>query len=242
MMTNKRLSLTAFLFFLLWLPTPIMAAENLVFRGQIVDTANKPVAGAEVYVFDSNNVKRPADFVSNRTGNDGYFRVEVVPGRYWAMAIMRTSGASFGPLGKDDKHSGEPIEIDVAGHEFIADFTVMDLREAARANQKRSETVVKISGHIRDEDGLPVEMAYALADQHRQFGDMPQYLSVWTGIDGRYVLFVPQGKFFIGASKDFPPPSDYTLTKEVDFKSDTADVDLIVVNPAASPGSERPLP
>jgi len=52
------------------------AAENFVFRGQIVDTANNPVAGAEVYVFDSANVKRPADFISNRTGADGYFRVE----------------------------------------------------------------------------------------------------------------------------------------------------------------------
>ena len=239
-MTCSRVFIIVFLFLLLWAPIQTPAAENFVFRGQVVDTANKPVVGAEVYVFDSANVKRPADFISNRTGADGYFRVELPPGHYWTMAIMRVSGASFGPLGKDDKHSGEPIEIDSAGKkEFSKDFTVMDLREAARANQKRSETVIKISGRILNDDGLPVEMAYVLADSHRKFGEMPQYLSTWTEVDGRYVLFLPKGKFFIGASKDFPPESDYFLPKEVDFVSDTEGVDLIVPS-QTSPSSDRP--
>jgi hypothetical protein len=228
-MIGRRVFIVAFLFLLLWAQVQAAAAENFIFRGQVVDTANKPVVGAEVYVFDSANVKRPADFISNRTGGDGYFQVELPPGHYWTMAIMRVSGASFGPLGKDDKHSGEPIEIDSAGKgELSKDFTVMDLREAARANQKRSETVIKISGHILNDDGLPVKMAYVLADQQRKFGDMPQYLSIWTDVDGHYVLFLPKGKFFIGASKDFPPQSDYIASKEVDFASDTEDVDLII--------------
>jgi hypothetical protein len=239
-MTSSRLLITVFFFLLLWAPAGVLAEEDFVFRGQIVDTANKPVVGAEVYVFDSAKVKRPADFISNRTGDDGYFRVELPPGHYWTMAIMRVSGASFGPLGKDDKHSGEPIEIDSAGKtELSKDFTVMDLREAARANQKRSETVIKISGRILKDDGLPVEMAYVLADSQRKFGEMPQYLSTWTEMDGRYVLFLPKGKFFIGASKDFPPESDYLLPKEVDFVSDTEGVDLIVSS-QTSPSSDRP--
>lgn len=228
-MSRNHVSTGVVLFLLLWAPTQISAAENFVFRGQIVDTANKPVVGAEVYVFDSANVKRPADFISNRTGSDGYFRVELPPGHYWTMAIMRVSGASFGPLGKEDKHSGEAIEIDSAAkNELSKNFTVMDLREAARANQKRSETVVKISGHIFNDAGLPVAMAYVLADPQRKFGDMPQYLSIWTEADGRYVLFLPKGKFFIGASKDFPPQSDYIGSKEVDFASDTEGIDLVI--------------
>ncbi|MCK4840123.1 MAG: carboxypeptidase regulatory-like domain-containing protein [Desulfobulbaceae bacterium] len=235
-MTRSHGFIIVALFLLFWAPGQIPAAENFVFRGQIVDTANKPVGGAEVYVFDSANVKRPADFISNRTGGDGYFRVELPPGHYWTMAIMRVSGASFGPLGKDDKHSGETIEVDSAGKkEFRKDFTIMDLREAARANQKRSEAVIKISGQILNDDGLPVEMAYVLVDQQRKFGDMPQYLSTWTGADGHYVLFLPKGKFFIGASKDFPPESDYNLTKEVDFARDTAGVDLLVPSKASLP-------
>ncbi len=235
-MTRSHGFIIVALFLLLWAPIQIPAAENFVFRGQIVDTANKPVGGAEVYVFNSADVKRPADFISNRTGADGYFRVELPPGHYWTMAIMRVSGASFGPLGKDDKHSGETIEIDSAGKkELSKDFTIMDLREAARANQKRSETVIKISGRILNPDGLPVEMAYVLADPQRKFGEIPQYLSIWTGAEGRYVLFLPKGKFFIGASKDFPPNSDYFFTKEVDFARDTAGVDLIVTSTTSLP-------
>lgn len=241
-MTNSRFHMTVLFFLLLWTPTQALAEENFVFRGQIVDTANNPVAGAEVYVFDSANIKRPADFISNRTSADGYFRVEIPPGHYWTMAIMRVSGASFGPLGKDDKHSGEPVEIDSAGkNEFSKDFTVMDLREAARANQKRSETVIKISGRILNDAGLPVKMAYVLADQRQKFGALPQYLSIWTEADGRYVLFLPKGKFFIGASKDFPPESDYSVTKEVNFVNDTEGVDLIVPS-QTSPSSNQPLP
>jgi hypothetical protein len=228
-MTRSHVFIIVSLLLLLWTPIQLYAAENFVFRGQVVDTANKPVGGAEVYVFDSANVKRPADFISNRTGGDGYFQVELPPGHYWSMAIMRVSGASFGPLGKDDKHSGEPVEIDSAGkNEFSKDFTVMDLREAARANQKRSETVIKISGRILNEDGLPVEMAYVLADQQRKFGDMPQYLSTWTEADGVYVIFLPKGEIFIGASTDFPPKSDYTLVNKFDFTGDMTGFDLII--------------
>jgi hypothetical protein len=228
-MAGRRALLSVLFLFTLSLPVATRAGDNFVFRGRIVDSANKPVAGAEVYVFNSANVKRPADFISNRTGSDGYFRVEMMPGHYWAMAIMRVGGAGFGPLGRDDKHSGEPIEMDSAGkNEFVKDFTVMDLREAARANQKRAETVVRISGTILDEAGLPVEMAYVLVDPQRKFGEMPRYLSTWTGADGRYVLYLPQGKFFIGASRDFPPASDYSLARQIDFAGEADGVDLVV--------------
>jgi hypothetical protein len=241
-MAGRRILLIVLFVFMAWPPGPGRAGDNVVFRGQIVDTANRPVAGAEVYVFNSANVKRPADFISNRTGSDGYFRVEMTPGHYWAMAIMRTSGASFGPLGRDDRHSGEPIELNAVGiKEFGQDFTVMDLREAARANQKRSEAVVRISGTVLDETGQPVAMAYVLGDPQRKFGEMPRYLSTWTGADGRYELYLPQGKFFIGASRDFPPESDYTLERQVDFAGEADGVDLAVAGRIA-PEPDRSLP
>jgi hypothetical protein len=233
-MTGNRL-LAIFVAVIPWFAAASLSAgENSVFRGQVVDTANQPVSGAEVYVFDSANVKRPADFISNRTGRDGYFRVELPPGHYWTMAIMRTNGASFGPLGKDDKHSGEPFEIDSAGEkEVIKDFTVMDLREAARVNQKRSESVVRISGRILDDNGRPVEMGYVLADAHRKFSGMPRYFSIWTDANGRYQLFLPKGELFIGAARDFPPKSDYVNLKKVAFFEDTEGVDLIVGTPVS---------
>lgn len=228
-MTLNHPRLFLIILFVLLTPFRAGAAGNFVFKGQIVDTANKPVAGAEVYVFNSSNVKRPADFISNRTGNDGNFQVEIPPGHYWTMAILRVNGASFGPLGKDDKHSGEPTEIDSAARdELINDFTVMDLREAARANQKRSETTVRISGRIVNDDGLPVEMAYVMADRQQKFVDLPQYFSTWTDVDGSYVIFLPQGDYFLGASKDFPPDNDYCLPTAENFPADADNIDLVI--------------
>ncbi|MFO7605412.1 MAG: carboxypeptidase-like regulatory domain-containing protein [Desulfurivibrionaceae bacterium] len=229
-MTVTRLSaILAVLLFLFADAAVLRAGENFVFRGRIVDTANEPVSGAEVYVFDSANVKRPADFISNRTGNDGYYRVELPAGHYRTMAIKRISAAKFGPLGKDDKHSGDPFEIDSAGKkEVIKDFTVMDLREAARAAQKRSDSVIRISGRVLDDSGRPLGMAYGLADPHRKFSGMPHYFSIWTERDGRYVLFLPRGKLFIGAARDFPPESADIDLREVEFTEDTEGFDLLV--------------
>lgn len=204
--------------------------NNAIFRGQIVDTANKPVTGAEVYIFDSQNVKRPADFISSPTSSDGLFRIELPQGHYWTMAIVRSGVNTFGPLGIKDKHSGEPLEIDLTVKNKLShDFTVLDLREAARANQKRSGTIIKISGIILNANGLPVKMAYVMADPHKKFGDLPQYISTWTEADGRYILFLPKGKFFIGTNKDFPPPNDYYLHREVEFDRDTNGVDLNIL-------------
>lgn len=206
------------------------ADDNSLFTGQVVDTANNPVSGAEVYVFDSANVKRPADFISKRTGKDGLFKIELPHGRYWTMAITRSSGKTFGPLGINDRHSGEPVEIDLTGKNTLSnDYTVMDLREAARANQKRSKTIIKVSGKIINSDGIPVKMAYVMADPHQKFGALPQYISTWTEADGRYVIFLPKGKFFIGTNKDFPPTDDYVLTKEIEFETDTDGVDLNIL-------------
>lgn len=208
---------------------PSLASDNFIFRGQVVDTANNPVSGAEVYVFDSVNVKRPADFISNRTAVDGYYRVELPAGHYWTMAVKRSSGATFGPLGKDDKHSGEPVDISPDGKkDLIRDFTVMDLREAARANRKRSASVFRISGRIFNKEGRPVKMAYVIADKKRQPIEMPRYFSTWTGEDGLYVLYLPEGSFFMGAFRDFPPTSDYIDLKEVGFKGDTEGNDLVL--------------
>ena len=71
-------------------------------------------------------------------------------------------------------------------------------------------------------------MAYVMADTHQRFGRMPRYLSTWTTADGSYNIFLPIGMYFLGATKDFPPNSAYTLTKEIDFKQDTTGIDLTV--------------
>ena len=79
------------------------------------------------------------------------------------VSVFRKSGKKIGPLELGDKHSGEAVELDVGpGEDLDLDFSVMDLREAAKAGQKRNETLVKLSGRIIDKKGRPVAMALAL--------------------------------------------------------------------------------
>ncbi|MBU0480113.1 MAG: carboxypeptidase-like regulatory domain-containing protein [Proteobacteria bacterium] len=210
----------------------VASATTFVLKGRISDLADRPVEGAEVYVFDSGNVKRPADFISNRTARDGLYRVELPDGKYWLIAIDRKGGGKFGPLGKDDRHSGEPVEISSAGmKEYAADFTVLDLREAARRNQKKNDELIKISGRVLDGAGKPVSMAYVLADRNRNVGGLPHFLSLWTDQDGRYTIYVPPGVLFVGVEKKFPPEEGRPLSREVNFDKDTTNVDLEFVDP-----------
>jgi len=195
----------------------------------ISDVSGKPVAGAEVALYLSKNVKKPADFASQKTEADGAYTVTLPAGQYWAVAVLRKGEKRFGPLDLGDKHYGEAVEVEVGPDaELKHDFTVMDLREAAKQNQKKNEALLRLSGQILNADGKPATLAYAMADKGQAFKEMPAYVSAWTDDNGAYLLLLPKGRFFVGASTTFPPPANLKLSKEVDLTTDLNGVDLIL--------------
>lgn len=199
------------------------------FSGRVLDGAGNPVAGAEVYVYKNQQVKRPADFSSNRTEQDGRFRLSLPAGRYWAVAVWRKGGSRFGPLSPEDRHSGEPILLDIvdpAGK--IMDFIVLDLREAFRQGQKKNEALVRVQGKIQTDQGEPVSMAYVMADVRKQPKGIPLYLSAWTSSDGLFSIYLPPGRYFLGAFRQFPPPEDLSLSKEMDIAHDQEGLELLL--------------
>jgi hypothetical protein len=207
----------------------LLAAEPGVLEGRILNIEEEPVMNAEVYIFDSPNVKRPADFISNRTGEDGRYQVQLPPGNYWAVGIFRQGGGRFGPLAYGDKHSGEAVTFEVtAGVKRNMDFMVVNLREAARKHQKKSADLIKVSGKLRHESGSPAAMAYAMAHKMEQFGTLPDYISTWTDDQGDYVLYLPPGRYYLGASVGFPPKHGYNLYLDQQFIDDVENLDLIV--------------
>src|SRR6185369_3419698 len=78
-------------------PTAGAALETFVLTGRIVNIDAKPVSGAEVFVYDSAAIRRPADFISARTGSDGRFSLTLPRQKFWVVARVR-SGDKFGPL------------------------------------------------------------------------------------------------------------------------------------------------
>lgn len=212
---------------LLLLPCGIVTAGPLLLKGRILDGNGQPVSGAEVYAFDSTNVKRPADFISGKTGRDGLYTLPLAPGRYWTMAVQRQGETKVGPLGPNDRFSGEPLLFEGgADKEVHNDFTIMSLKEAALRNRKRNEELIKVTGRILDSSGAPVVGAYAMADPSPT-GQLPLYLSTWSEADGHYTLYLPKGKIFLGVSRVFPPGSDYYLGLEADFVGDAVGEDLV---------------
>ncbi|MDP2105859.1 MAG: carboxypeptidase-like regulatory domain-containing protein, partial [Desulfobulbaceae bacterium] len=115
-------------------------------------------------------------------------------------------------------------EIDLT-HNFI----VMDLREAAKQNQKKNTDLFQLSGRIIDQNGSPVVMAYIMADKNPRFKEMPSYISPWTDSSGGYLLLLPQGKYHLGATTTYPPEPGQTLPIAIDLSVDTDNVDLKII-------------
>jgi hypothetical protein len=226
----KRLFVTISMALSFLLPTAALSwAADFTLHGVVSDADGRPVARAEVALYRGKNIKKPAEFASSPTAADGVYSVTVPAGQYWAVAVLRKGEKRFGPLDLGDKHSGEAVEVTIGPEaELKHDFMVMDLREAAKQNQKKNMDLVRLAGRIVDQEGKPVAMAYALADRGQHFKEMPAYVSAWSDGSGGYLFLVPKGRLYLGAATVYPPGSDQTLAKEVDLTQDMEGVDLVV--------------
>ncbi|ADI85664.1 carboxypeptidase regulatory-like domain-containing protein [Geobacter sulfurreducens] len=182
------------------------AADAAVLRGRVTDVDGKPMAGVKLFVYDSAHVRRPATFISPPSAGDGTTAVRVPPGTYWVVARLKLD-ESYGPLMPGDKHSGEPAVMDLtADAEIEQDFTVADIRDLGRMRRPMVADFVKLAGRVLDGDGNPVANAFVFASATSDNSRMPDYISAWTGADGRYTLIVPAGhKQYVGSSRRFPP-------------------------------------
>ena len=195
---------------------------------KVLDLKGVPVEGAEVFVYDTTEVKRPADFISAKTRKDGGFLLDLPAGTYWVVARLR-SGETYGPLKPGDKHSGDPVKIELAPDEVLEqNFIVVDIRETARLKKKTREDYVSIRGKILDRNNIPVGKVYVIANKDKKCSGIPDYLSAWTDRTGSFTLYVPRGKYFIGYASSFPPGQDCVIQSEEVFNADVVDFVIII--------------
>jgi hypothetical protein len=198
-----------------------------VLKGTIVDGEGRPVAGARVFVYDSPDIRRSANFISPPTDNDGSFRLVAVPGRYWLVARSKLT-EGYGPLLPGDKHSGDPDLVELmAGREISKDFTIFDLKEARKARSKEQGGLVKISGRIVDEQGAPIARAYAFANKSEKIARIPDHVSSRADRDGNYALYLPRGKYYLGGADAFPPGQRYFIHGTIVIDTDRSGVDIV---------------
>ena len=206
--------------------TETVPSERSVFKGIVNDVNGMVAGGANIYIYNSPDVRRPADFIV-RTGKDGRFRIELPSGKFWTVARLKKSDG-YGPLMAGDKHSGEPVEMALdPGTELEVDFTIKDLNDATRLIRKTREDIIKVEGRIIDINGRPVSMAYTIASRTEKAVVIPDYLSSWTDAAGRYVLYLPRGKYHLGYAFKFPPGQNYIKVGEMLFEANRSDLDIV---------------
>lgn len=184
--------------------TGVARGEAVPLQGVVLDIAGKPVAGAELFLYDSPKTRRPADYISGRTGADGRFLMKVPEGTYWGVARVR-HGEAFGPLLAGDLHSGDPQELTVTATTAEQQFTVADIREVAKDREKQQSSRALLSGTVTSSDGRPVAGAAVYLWREPLTDRLPDLISAWTEQDGRYALSITPGSYLASSSRQFPP-------------------------------------
>lgn len=180
------------------------AAETYLLKAKVSDIEGRPMEGAKLFLYDSSNVRRPADFISSLSDRAGQLQIALPPGKYWGVARYKTDG-KYGPLMPGDKHSGEPLEVDLTGSGVEVDFVVADIRELGQKKRAGATEALRLKGRVVDSQGSPVAQAFVFASRTHEVSELPEYISAWTGGDGRYELYLTSGTaYFVGVSRQLP--------------------------------------
>jgi len=194
---------------------PALAVDTQLLRAKVSGIEGRPLEGAKLFLYDSKNVRRPADFITSLSDRAGHMEIALPPGKYWAVARYKVDG-KYGPLLPGDKHSGEPLEVDLTTGGLEVDFVVSDIRELGQKKRASATDALRLKGRVIDAQGLPVGRTFVYANIINEFTELPDYISAWTADDGRYELFLPPaGRYFVGASRQFPLISPVGIFKPV---------------------------
>lgn len=205
---------------------PAPASPSATVRGVIRDLEGRPVEGGEAYFYDDSDTRRPADFISSRSGADGRYRAVVPAGSYQVVARVRRGGR-FGPLRAGDRHSGAPRPLKVReGAVADLDFVVAGLREAARRRDKVRPDHFAVSGRVTSPKGAPLAERYVVARLPGAESVFPKHLSTWTDAAGRFSLYLPAGEYRLAVASRFPPSAALVEVRVLSVSGDVHDLDI----------------
>ncbi len=207
--------------------TPLLGADPVSVDFTVRAGDGKPLQGVKVFLYESQQVRRPADFISSPTAADGKAVIMLPPGKYWAVARLKLDG-TYGPLMPGDKHSGEPLELEIlpTGNRET-EFVVTDIREAGRKKRTGDTGTRVVTGRVTTASGTPVPMVWVYGHRSKKIAGVPDYVSAWTDPEGRYQLLVAAtGQVFIGVARSFPPTAELVPVTVSTTGSDSVDITL----------------
>jgi len=200
------------------------AMETHLLKAKVSDIEGRPISGAKLFLYDSPNVRMPAQFISALSDRVGLLLIALPPGKYWVVARFKSDG-KYGPLMPGDKHSGEPLEVDLTAGGAESDFVVADIRELGQKKRATATDALRLKGRVVDTQGAPVAQAVVFANLSKEFSELPDFISAWTGADGKYEVYLPPGAtYYVGASRQFPLKSQEVFAKPVVVESGKIDI------------------
>jgi len=183
---------------------PAHALDTFLLKAVVSDIDGRPMQGAKLFLYDSPNVRKPADFISSLSDRVGQLQIVLPPGKYWVVARFKADG-TYGPLMPGDKHSGEPLEVDLTGAGAEVAFVVADIRELGQKKRAAATDALRVKGRVLDAQGTAVAQVFVFANRSGEFSELPDFMSPWTGADGNYELYLPPGSsYYLGVSRQLP--------------------------------------
>ncbi len=170
-----------------------------------------PLSGARVFVYldPQGGLRGPGYAVSEPTGADGRFVLDLPPGTYF-LAARRRRSPGVGALHPGDRFGVLPhLPVRLGrGERIRVAVETVELPSAERMARFRAETA-RLSGRIVDPAGRPLAGMRACLYRSPQMLDRPEAFSEPTGHDGRFVLETSAaGVLYLGARERLGGPPD----------------------------------
>ena len=201
---------------------PAAEVKTGAITGTIMITGAGPLKDGQVMLYDAAAGPPPMPFKYERTPDiakeldaEGRFKVELPPGKYYLGAIKRLSNERIGPPQTGDyvfrslDEKGNPKEY------LVQSGIVLDIGTVSAAPLKPERLLshavtTSIEGFVKGKGGKPVADAVVAAFVTPAMQGKPLFVSEKTGKDGKYVLRVPPGTYYLRARNVFAsgPPQE----------------------------------
>lgn len=183
--------------------------------GGAVSRGGKPAVGAYVYVYDSDEggLMGPGYLTAEAVDENGEYRINLHPGRFWVAARLKRGGEKAGFVGPGDEtavYEGNPVEVGASRFINLDDIVLHPadagkLAETA-SDRRRKNGPTGLSGIVRDSEGRPAGGLMVIVYDHPQMIGRP--IMVGTADEkGLFSLPLPGGgQYYLGAREGHSGP------------------------------------
>ncbi len=164
----------------------------------------RPIEKCYVYVYKDlrSGLRGPAYMVY--PSRDGSFSINLPEGSYYIIARKRAKGGMYGPIEEGDLFNfyyGNPVKIKKG---LLKNVNIECVKRLSQLEEDIGFS--EITGFVKDAKGNPVQGLFVLLYQNKNMQGKPLYISSRTDKEGRFIIKVPHGEYFILARESIGGP------------------------------------